>query len=237
MIDDPGGEDPRQPVPAADATACSRPDTWRTGGGTPRSAARRKVVWSRRSSPTSTWTGWISFVETVSASRVHPREPSPAQPRLTRVVEYAIAEGHAARRPGHGAGADRGSGATLPSQDPNDPGYRRLRYVRYADDFLLGFTGPKAEAEEIKRRSRRSCATTSSWNCPQDKTLITHARTQAARFLGYEITVQHADTKITRRTPGGQRQRSGCACPRTVIRRKCAPYLSKGKPGAPRRHC
>jgi hypothetical protein len=31
-----------------------------------------------------------------------------------------------------------------------DPGYRRLRYVRYADDHLLGFTGSKAEAEEIK---------------------------------------------------------------------------------------
>ena len=39
---------------------------------------------------------------------------------------------------------------------------------------------------------------TSSWNCPQDKTLITHARTGAARFLGYEITVQHNDRKITR---------------------------------------
>ncbi len=41
---------------------------------------------------------------------------------------------------------------SLPSQDPHDPGYRRLRYVRYADDHLLGFTGPKAEAEEIKQR-------------------------------------------------------------------------------------
>ena len=38
----------------------------------------------------------------------------------------------------------------LPSRDPHDPGYRRLRYMRYADDQLLGFTGPKAEAEAIK---------------------------------------------------------------------------------------
>jgi hypothetical protein len=36
---------------------------------------------------------------------------------------------------------------SLPSQDPRDPGYRRLRYSRYADDTLLGFAGPKAEAE------------------------------------------------------------------------------------------
>lgn len=44
---------------------------------------------------------------------------------------------------------------TLPFTDPMDPGYRRLRYVRYADDHLLGFTGPKAEAEQIKARLAR----------------------------------------------------------------------------------
>ncbi len=43
----------------------------------------------------------------------------------------------------------------LPSQDPQDPNYRRLRYVRYADDWALGFSGPKAEAEEIKREHQR----------------------------------------------------------------------------------
>jgi hypothetical protein len=42
----------------------------------------------------------------------------------------------------------------LPSQDPNDPDYRRLRYVRYADDWLLGFAGPRHEAEEIKSKIR-----------------------------------------------------------------------------------
>ena len=46
-----------------------------------------------------------------------------------------------------------------------DPGYRRLFYCRYADDHLLGFAGPKAEAEEIKGKSwRRSCAARSGWN-------------------------------------------------------------------------
>jgi hypothetical protein len=38
----------------------------------------------------------------------------------------------------------------LPSLDPYDPNYRRLNYVRYADDFGLAFTGPKQEAEDIK---------------------------------------------------------------------------------------
>ena len=40
----------------------------------------------------------------------------------------------------------------LPSIATHDPTYRRLRYVRYADDFGLAFTGPKAAAEEIKRQ-------------------------------------------------------------------------------------
>src|SRR5258707_5233663 len=39
----------------------------------------------------------------------------------------------------------------LPSQDTNDPNFRRLRYCRYADDFILGYMGPKSEAEEIKK--------------------------------------------------------------------------------------
>ena len=38
------------------------------------------------------------------------------------------------------------------------------------------------------------------------KTLITHAASQAARFLGYEIKAQHADTKIDPGSPVGQRR-------------------------------
>jgi len=53
----------------------------------------------------------------------------------------------------------------MPSGDPCDSGFRRLHYARYADDTLLGFAGPKAEAEEIKDASRRSCVMISSWNC------------------------------------------------------------------------
>ena len=60
-------------------------------------------------------------------------------------------------------------------------------------------------------------------------TLITHARTGAARFLSYEITVQHADHKQTgkRRSINGT---VGLRVPRDVIKAKCAPYLKRGKP-------
>ncbi len=43
---------------------------------------------------------------------------------------------------------------TLPSQDPHDPNDRRLRYVRYADDWLLELAGPKHAAQEITSRLR-----------------------------------------------------------------------------------
>ena len=58
---------------------------------------------------------------------------------------------------------------SLPSRDPLDPGYRRLRYVRYADDILLGFAGPKAEPRRSNVASLSSCAMGSSWSCPRPR--------------------------------------------------------------------
>jgi group II intron reverse transcriptase/maturase len=74
-------------------------------------------------------------------------------------------------------------------RDPFDPEYRRLRYIRYADDFLLGFAGPKDEAEEIKNRIGTFLRDQLKLELSPEKTLITHAGTEQARFLGYGITV------------------------------------------------
>jgi len=117
----------------------------------------------------------------------------------------------------------------LPSQDPDDPGYRRLRYVRYCDDWLLGFAGPRREAEQIKTRIQAFLREELKLELSESKTLITHAVRQAARFLGYEIRTQHADAKIT----SGRRSvnaRIGLFVPRDVIRQRCARYMRKGKP-------
>src|SRR5262249_7672949 len=118
---------------------------------------------------------------------------------------------------------------SIPSGDTADPGFRRLRYVRYCDDHLLGFTGPKAEAQEIKIRLATFLRQELKLELSESKTLTTHARTGAARFLGYEITVQHADRKVTgkRRSVNGI---VGLRVPRDVIKAKCAPYLKRGKP-------
>jgi group II intron reverse transcriptase/maturase len=127
------------------------------------------------------------------------------------------------------AAALRRTMRSIPSVNTVDPGYRRLRYVRYCDDHLLGFTGPRAEAEEIKIRLATFLRDELKLQLSQPKTLITHARTRAARFLGYEIIVQHANHKIThgRRSVNGT---VGLRVPRDVIKAKCAPYLKHGKP-------
>jgi len=117
----------------------------------------------------------------------------------------------------------------LPSVDPQDPGYRRLRYSRYADDHILGFIGPKAEAEAIKDQLATFLRDELALELNPDKTLITHARTRAARYLGYEIIVQHSDIKITngRRTANGT---IALRVPLDVIKAKRAPYRQHGKP-------
>jgi group II intron reverse transcriptase/maturase len=125
---------------------------------------------------------------------------------------------------------------SLPSQDPRDPGYRRLRYCRYADDTLLGFAGPKAEAEQIKRRLAEFLRDDLKLDLSPDKTLITHARTQRARFLGYEISVAGRDHRTRRPSASDKRNRRSLNgmivlhVPASVVKAKSAPYLSRGKP-------
>jgi len=91
----------------------------------------------------------------------------------------------------------------LPSQNVNDPNYRRLHYVRYADDFILSFVGQKAEAEDVKTAIGVFLKEKLHLELSSSKTLITHSRTEHARFLGYDISVYHADHKVTPK--GGQR--------------------------------
>jgi group II intron reverse transcriptase/maturase len=168
-----------------------------------------------------------TFVETVlmpEYTRGVRRTPSPEYSRVRSAIHRARKRGdHATVR------ALRKQQRSLPALDPCDPGYRRLRYTRYADDILLGFTGPKTEAEEIKRRLAQFLQDELKLELSKEKTLITHARTSAARFLGYEITVQHDDRKIT----AGRRSVNGgirLSVPREVINAKCARYMQAGKP-------
>src|SRR5579864_7917442 len=90
----------------------------------------------------------------------------------------------------------------LPSIETHDPDYRRLRYCRYADDFALAFIGPKEEAEEIKQHLRTFLLEELKLKLSEEKTLVTHARSQAAKFLGYEIATLQSNSKQFRNKNG-----------------------------------
>jgi Retron-type reverse transcriptase len=79
--------------------------------------------------------------------------------------------------------------------DEMDINYRRIKYVRYADDFLIGVIGSKQDATIIKEDIKNFLHEKLALELSDEKTLITHAES-AAKFLGYEINVRKSnDTK------------------------------------------
>jgi group II intron reverse transcriptase/maturase len=131
------------------------------------------------------------------------RANNPDYALLTRQIEHARRTGNKAQE--HELVQQRRS---LPSQDIQDPNYRRLKYVRYADDFLLGFIGSKSEAESIKAALGEFVRNKLHLQASDEKSLITHARTQYARFLGYAISTYKADGKLTRSSHDNAKRRS-----------------------------
>jgi group II intron reverse transcriptase/maturase len=125
---------------------------------------------------------------------------------------------------------------TVPTRDPNDENYRRLRYIRYADDFALGFIGPKSEAEAIKQKISDFLQTI-HLTLSSEKTLITHAVNSRARFLGYEIYIARNDSRLTAyHSPLGARRKSRgvngkvmLSVPKNVANKWLYRYRRKGK--------
>ena len=120
--------------------------------------------------------------------------------------------------------------ARLPSMDPYDPNFRRLHFVRYADDFLLCFAGPKSEALEIKEQLRQFLQDSLRLELSEEKTLVTHAQTKVARFLGYEIFRQQCNTKLDRNKTRSINGVLALKAPRDVVKAACDRYLKNGKP-------
>ena len=78
--------------------------------------------------------------------------------------------------------------AAFPNGDEMDESYRRLKYIRYADDFILGVIGSKEDALRIKEDIKSFLSESLALELSEEKTLITHTG-KSAKFLGYEITV------------------------------------------------
>lgn len=88
----------------------------------------------------------------------------------------------------------------IPCGDAMDKNWRRLKYVRYADDFLVGVIGSKAECTQIKADIAQYMSEKLNLELSDEKTLITQAQ-KPAKFLGYEIFIRKSNA--TKRDKNG----------------------------------
>ena len=99
----------------------------------------------------------------------------------------------------------------LPATDPFDPDFKRLRYVRYADDFLFGVIGSRAEAENIKTEVEGYLAANLMLRTSPHKSGIRDAK-KGARFLGYDVRTRTASDRLVK-----QRVRPGVVATKRTV--------------------
>jgi len=90
----------------------------------------------------------------------------------------------------------------IPSLDLMDENFVRVKYVRYADDFLVMIIGNKKLAEEIREEVREFLRNSLKLELSMDKTKITNLGEERVKFLDYEITKTKENTKIVRNVNG-----------------------------------
>lgn len=83
----------------------------------------------------------------------------------------------------------------IPSTDLFDPDYRRLRYVRYADDFIIGVIGSREDAELVMQKVKDFIENELLLEAADDKTCIKSAR-KGVRFLGYDVRTYTGNKRV-----------------------------------------
>lgn len=78
-----------------------------------------------------------------------------------------------------------------PLYDPKDESYKKLAYIRYADDFIIGIQGSKADAIYLKSKIKDFLSECLKLELSDEKTLITHS-SDKARFLGYDVSIRRS---------------------------------------------
>jgi hypothetical protein len=91
---------------------------------------------------------------------------------------------------------------SMPASDHQDPNFRRMYYVRYADDFLIGIIGSNSDAVAIKSWLTDYLRRKLRLELSAEKTLITNAK-QRVRFLGYDIKKWRGERVRRIQTPNG----------------------------------
>lgn len=97
---------------------------------------------------------------------------------------------------------------TIPYGDQMDSEYKRVVYVRYADDFLIGVIGSKADAKQVKADVGMFISKNLHLEMSAEKTLITHGN-DFAHFLGYEITASSEQNSTRVKTGYTKRSYTG----------------------------
>ena len=203
---DPGGEDPRQPVPAAGAQHAQAGylEDWL---GTPRSAARRRAVSCHPSCPRSTCTSWTTSSRQFS-SRNTPEGARRANPDTTRSGKHY--GGRASAVTGHRPGSCNGRCVA------SEPGSRTIPATggcaTPATPTIISWVSSDRRPKPSRSKTswRRSCATNSSWNSTRTRHW---SRTPAPG---------RRDTSATRSSPNAATRRSPAVDGRSTARSRCA---------------
>jgi group II intron reverse transcriptase/maturase len=121
----------------------------------------------------------------------------------------------------------------LRSGDPFDEKYRRVKYFRYADDWIVTIIGDKYLAEEIRNEIKFFLKTELKLKLNEEKTLITNLSDRNVKFLGYEISKTREDTKLTKNSLGRKARSTNetiqLLVPSEVIEEKLKPFRKNGK--------
>jgi hypothetical protein len=75
----------------------------------------------------------------------------------------------------------------LHSKDPFDPNFRKLFYIRYADDIVIGVTGSYKDAETVLNKVRHFLDTVLELKLKKQKTSIVNFKKKQIEFLGTTI--------------------------------------------------
>lgn len=141
-------------------------------------------------------------------------------------------QGSAARKQGewHRVRALRQQAQRLPSRDPHDPDFRRRWYVRYADDWRLGLSGSRGAAEAIKGALATFLRHARHRERNEEKTFVTHAHDECARFGGYELQVLHENSQHDQRRQRCINGSMGLRVPPHVLHATRTQYMRRGQP-------
>ncbi len=121
----------------------------------------------------------------------------------------------------------------VPRLEPMDDKYIKVKYTRYADDFVVCIIGNKELAKEIRDKLIDFLAKELKLELSLNKTVITNLGNERVRFLGYEIAKTRENTVITENTLGIKRRSANetiqLLVPTDVVTEKLKPFMKNGK--------